>query len=154
MAPRRRSATNQLAQCQMRPADRERYGGPEWIDVERGIDALNDLDYEALVAVEDQLVSEVGTVSLTYYIATELRKISIRSERVKLWLGLLAAGMDIKLADFKPTSFNLDYRARPIDADPPVVTSDSSPASTGTTIPVSETSTSASTPGSGAANTA
>lgn len=150
MSARRRS--NQIAQRRLRPADRERYGTPEWIDVEGGVDALNDLDYDGLKAIEDQVLAEFG-VSLMRYIGVEFPKLTMESERVRCWLGLLAVGVDIKLAGFKPVTFNLDTRPRPADAVPPAKTSESSPASTETTIPGSETSTSASTPGSGAAPT-
>lgn len=142
-----------IAQRRMRPADQERYGGPEWIDVERGLDALNDLDYDGLSSIEDQLIAEVGAVSLMWYVNSEFPKLTQASERVRLWLGLLAEGVDIKLADFKPGTYNLDARARPVDAVPPAVTSESSPASTGTTTLESETSTSGSTPGSAVAST-
>lgn len=144
---------NPLAQRRMREADRERYGTPEWVDVERGVEALNDLDYDGLCSIEDQLVAEVGAESLMRYLAVEFPKITQPTERVRLWLGLLATGADIRLADFKPATFNLDARARPVDAVPPAVTSESSPASTETTTPGSETSTSGSIPGSAAAST-
>jgi len=145
---------NEFAQRRLRPADAQRYGVPEWVDVERGVDALNDLDYEGLEAIEGQIKTEFGVPSLTLFIGVEFETHSVKAMRARLWLGLLAAGHDIKLADFKPGTFNLEHRARPgVDADPPAATSESSPASTETTTPGSETSTSASTPGSGPAFT-
>lgn len=147
MAGKPKPKVNQLAQRQLRPADRERYNAPDWIDVEKGVDALNDLDYEGLKSIEDQIQAEYG-MTLMRYIGNQFPTLSLESERVRCWLGLLAAGADIKLADFKPATFNLDTRPRPADADPPATTSESSPASTETTTPESETSTSGSTPGS------
>lgn len=153
MAGKPKVKPNEFAQRRLRPADVERYGVPEWVDVERGIDHLNDLDYDGLKAIEEQLFAELGT-TLTLFVGAMIETYSIDAMRVRLWFGLLAAGHDIKLADFKPAAFNLERRARPgADADPPAANSESSPASTETTTPESETSTSASTPGSGPVST-
>ncbi len=123
MAGKPKAKPNEFAQRQLRQRDVERYNVPEWVDVELGSQALNDLDYDGLKAIEDQIQAEFGT-TLALYLAIELDRHSIDAMRVRLWLGLLAVGHDIKLADFKPATFNLERRARPgVDADPPAATS-------------------------------
>jgi endo-1,4-beta-D-glucanase Y len=146
--------SNPLALLKMSDTDREMYSAPEWVDVDAGRNRLGDLNHDQLKAIDDQVHAETGKWLLEI-IAAEFDHFSFESFRVRLWLGMLAADSDIKLADFKPNCWNLQYSARGKgDVDPPAKTSASSPDSTETTGRASETSTSASTPGSGESPTA
>jgi hypothetical protein len=139
--------TMRLRMC---TADQERYGGPEWLDVDAAEDGLNDLDYDALKAIEDQVMPVFG-VSLLRFVGKEFKEWTVPSIRGRLWLALRNAGVDVALADFKPKALSVEMQLRAPDADPPSGTPASSDTSTPTLeqtpTPESETSGSASTPG-------
>lgn len=135
--------------------DRERYGGPEWLDFATATEWLEDCDYDALDGIEQEirglLGKEVTLLSVLGQIMRSDREASsVPMLRVQLWLCLRASGVDVPLADFKPKAFHLERS----DADPPSDGAEPSAISDETTPPASETSTSASTPGSPEATTA
>lgn len=139
--------------------DRARYGGPEWQTIEPVVTWSCDLDYDALVAIEDQIIEVLGdpdkglTWAVGQFLIETRRSHLIPMQRIRVWLCLLAAGSDITLADCKPKVLAGDLdRTKPKaedddDADPPAPGAESSPDPAPST-PSSETSTGGSTPGS------
>lgn len=119
----------------MHEADRQTYGGPEWLDDDEAIDALNDLDLDELKAIERETRS-VLDLTLIRLSATSVFNWSIDHLRGRLWLALRHAGVDVKLADFTPVKIlrtDMDFGSRGADADPPSSGPDSSATSTSTT---------------------
>lgn len=154
----------------MADEDRERYGGPEELDFAEVPAWLDSLGYDDLVAVEDQIVvalkgllpSSEPPVTLMWVLERILwqkrESTYVRMIRVRAWLALRAAGVDIALPDFQPghMAFGLRVVTPADDAVPPASASDSSPTSSPespdvtTTTPTFESFTDASTPGPGA----
>lgn len=151
----------------MADEDREKYGGPEWVDFGDVPAWLDSLGYDELVAVEDQIIaglppSKTGPEPTLLWILEALISFSREASampmvRIRLWLALRAAGVDVALADFRPARL---YGMRVVqpgrDAVPPADESDSSPTSSPTpgeatqaTTPASESFTAASIPGPG-----
>lgn len=132
----------------MHEADRARFGGPEWLDSAAAVEALNDLDYDALNALDEQVYAETG-VGLIRCVGGQFGSFKLSATRVRLWLGLWHAGVVLKLAEFKPAHLlKLDVQIPgAADAVPPASSPGSSDTSTSATTPESETSGSASTPG-------
>lgn len=143
-------------------ADRQEYGGPEWLDSNAALDALNDLDYDQLAAIETQITDELGEDKTLLWVVSQLQSRTRQSTllallRLRLWLSLRQwmaerhDGVAIKLADFKPHVLLTEMERRVPDADPPSSGVESSPTSapgSAEDTPASETSTSPSTPGS------
>lgn len=152
-----------MARQRMNDADRARYGGPEWLPDERETaNRFDDADYDRLVDIEAQLQAELkgkfGKEEITFiWVLYQLLgptrwATSIPMTRVRLWLALVAEGVDVKLADFKPKVFEVTWEKPAKEdeqGDPPAGTPESSDTSTSTPAasPASEPSTSASTPG-------
>lgn len=148
----------------MADEDREHFGGPEELDFAEVPAWLDSLGYDDLVAVEDQIIADLGphkpaeTPTLLWVLdqlVSHTRESSrMRMIRVRVWLALRASGVDVALADFRPAHL---YGVRVVqparDAVPPAGASDSSPTSSPqaaedeTTTPTSESFTDASTPG-------
>lgn len=130
--------------------DRESYGGPEVLDTRAAILWLNDLGYDDLKAIEAEVRAEFGMV-LIAYLAEEVDSGSLDAFRGRTWLALKHAGVDIKLADYKPDVFGMRTVREAPDADPPSGGAESSPESTSTTETgqTSPASTEASIPGDG-----
>lgn len=131
--------------------DRESFGGPELLDTRAAILRLNDLDYDALKAIEDEIRAEFGMV-LIEFLADEIDTRSLAAFRGRAWLALRHAGVDIALADFKPNVFGMRSVRDTPDAGPPSGGAESSPESTTPAEPgpTSPASTEASAPGPGA----
>lgn len=135
--------------------DREQYGGPEWLEWSATVEWLNNLDGDALIALDEELgphLPEAKGPLLWLANIVQLRRVDelykMRVSRAWAWLQLRAAGVDIDLPAFKPRL--LAMRAE-FDTNPPSGGEASSPKSTPDSqaaSPESETSTSASTPGS------
>jgi hypothetical protein len=151
----------------MADEDREKYGGPEELDFADVSTWLDGLGYDDLVAVEDQVVGDLGPAKpgepqptllwvLDQLLSHTRESGRIRMIRVRVWLSLRAAGVDVALANFRPARLYAMRVVRASDAVPPVDASDSSPTSSPesadatTTIPESASSTGGSTPGPGA----
>lgn len=145
----------------MADEDRATYGGPEELDFAAVPAWLDGLGYDELVAVDDQIIAEFGDdkplLWVFYQLLTEpSTTFSIRMRRVRLWLSLRAAGVELSLADFKPAHLYAVRVVKPArDAVPPAAEPDSSPtfspeSDEPTTTSTSESSTDASTPGPGA----
>lgn len=148
----------------MADEDREKYGGPEELDFAAVPAWLDSLGYDDLVAVEDQIIADLGPVKpgepatllwvLDHLVSHTRESSRIRMIRARVWLALRAAGVDVALADFRPAHL---YGVRVVqpagDVVPPAGASDSSPTSSpesageAATTPTSESSTDASTPG-------
>ena len=146
-----------MARQRMTEADRQQYGGPEWIDLADAAAWLDELDCDRLADVENQaralLLPEFpgDEISLIWVLTQMLTKGTkagrVPMLRTRLWLALIATGVDVKLADFKPHVYAAEFErpttAQGDDADPPSGSPDSSPASTpADPTPESETSTS------------
>lgn len=147
-----------MARQRMTEADRQQYGGPEWIDLADAVAWLDELDYDRLADVENQvrtlLAPEFPDDEVTLlWVLTQMLTRATKAGRVgmlrtRLWLALIATGVDIRLGDFKPHAYAVEFE-RPAekpsgDADPPSGSPESSPASTpAAQTPESETSTSA-----------
>lgn len=100
-------------------ADRERYGGPEWLDTDAALAWLNGLPFDELDAIEKQMRPELGVVLLRF-MAYEAYSDSLSAFRGRAWLALRQAGVDIALAEFKPDIVRIGWRPEdPADADPP-----------------------------------
>lgn len=133
----------------MHDDDRATYGGPEYLDTKAPVEALNDLDFDALTALDEEVFLATGTGlmrSIGLFSTWQLNAL-----RVRLWLALRHAGVDIALADFKPAKIlqvGTPIRESVGDVDPPVSSPESSDTSTSATTPGSETSGSGSTRGS------
>jgi hypothetical protein len=136
--------------------DRAKFGGPEWLDIEDVIAWSTDADYDKLVDAESQILallddpSKSLTWTVAQFVAETRTSTLLPMQRIRVWLCLIAAGSDVKLADFKPKLLAGEIRRREDDdADPPQSGADSS-ATTGSepSSPESETSTESSTPGS------
>ncbi len=133
----------------MHDDDRAKYGGPEYLDTKAPVEALNDLDFDALTALDEEVFLATGTGlmrSIGMFATWQLNAL-----RVRLWLALRHAGVDIALADFKPAKIlqvGTPIREGAVDADPPASSPESSDISTSATTPESATSASASTRGS------
>lgn len=154
----------------MADEDREKYGGPEELDFADVPAWLDNLGYDDLVSVEDQIVvalkgllppSEPPPTLMWVLerILLERRESTyVRMLRVRAWLALRATGVDVALADFSPghLAFGLRVAEPTGDAVPPADAPDSSSTSSPesadatTTIPGSGSSTGGSTPGPGA----
>jgi hypothetical protein len=145
----------------MADGDRERYGGPEELDFAAVPAWLDDLGYDELVALDDQIIAELGPENplmwVVYQLITDRRaRGAMRIRRVWVWLSLRAAGVDLPLAEFKPAHLFGMRVVTDRDAVPPAGAADSSPTSSPESaevelsIPTSESSTGASTPGPGA----
>lgn len=135
--------------------DRERYGGPEWLDTDAAIVWLSDLDEPTLRGIEKQVRAEFGQVLLTF-LADEVFTGSMAAFRGRAWLALLHEGVDIALADFTPKPMKMAWEPAAPDAVPPSGGADSSPSPDETAAAPSPTpsrtsrrSTAASTRGSG-----
>lgn len=129
--------------------DRATYGGPEWLDTTAAEDALNDLDYDGLNALDVEVFTATG-LGLIRMLGGRFATFKLDATRVRLWLAIRHTGVDIPLADFKPAHLlKLDIKVEPDggDADPPSSSPGSSDTSTSATTPASETSGSSSTPG-------
>lgn len=150
----------------MTDADREQYGGPEWLDFHASLAWLDDQPYAKLVDLEEQLQNDLkGTippdedVTLLWVIYQLLGKLKYAQRlpmiRARLWLALLGSGVDIRLDDFQPHAYGAIWEkpAKEEKPGPPAGTPESSDTSTLTPAasPASEPSTSASTPGPGEA---
>lgn len=152
----------------MAEEDQQRYGGPEDLDFAAVPGWLDGLGYDDLVAVEDQirddlqgakLVPPGEEVTLLWVLDQLISHTRLSSRlplvRVRLWLSLRAAGVDLPLADFRPARLWGLKVVRPDGgAVPPAGEPDSSPTSlpeSGETMTTStsESSTDASTPGPG-----
>lgn len=137
-------------------ADQQQYGGPEWLDPAAAVEALNDLDYDQLVAIEDQITAELGEDKTLPWVAAQLtyrtrQSSSIGVLRVRLWLALRqwmmqTHGTAVKLADFKPHVLAAEVEYQTPDADPPSDGPDSSTSTTADT-PASPPSIEVSIPG-------
>lgn len=151
----------------MADEDREKYGGPEELDFADVATWLDGLGYDDLVAVEDQVVADLGPVKpgepqptllwvLDQLLSHTRESGRIRMIRARVWLSLRAAGVDVALADFRPARLYAMRVVRASDAIPPADAPDSSPTSSPesadatTTTPESGSSTDGSTPGPGA----
>jgi hypothetical protein len=143
----------------MADEDRATYGGPDELDFGAVPAWLDDLGYDDLAALDDEIVAALGAESpllwVIYQLMTDRRaRATIPIRRVWVWLSLRAAGVDVALADFKPAHL---FRLRVVDppggAVPPGVADSSSTSSTEsaepTTTSASGSSTDASTPGPG-----
>lgn len=136
--------------------DRKEYGGPEWLDVDDVITWSTEAGYDALVAAEKQITAFLDdpSKSLTWVVAQFLAETRtatlIPMQRIRIWLCLVAAGVDVKLADCKPhiLAGELQHSSEDDDADPPSSGADSSTDTPAEGSPESETSTAGSTPGS------
>lgn len=149
-----------MARQRMCQADQERYGGPEWLDLQATLEWIDDADYDTLADLEKQIQALLKpewaeTVTLlgliTKLITGAPEALAVSSQRAKLWLMLRREGVDVTLADFKPKVFLIEREPKPKDddADPPSGSPESSPVLTpADQTPASETSTSGSTPGS------
>ncbi len=139
-------------------ADRERYGGPEWLDIEDVIAWSTTAGYDELADAEKQITAFLGdpTKSLTWVVAQFLQEnrtaTLIPMQRVQIWLCLVATGSKIKLDDCVPRVLAVEIYQPPKktdgDADPPSPGADSSTDTAAEASPESQTSTGASTPGS------
>jgi hypothetical protein len=149
----------------MTAEDRDQYGGPEWLDFDAAVGWLDDLGYDQLVDIEAQLQAaldgktggeEITLLWVIYQLKAKTRfATSLAALRVRLWLALLAAGVDLRLADFTPHAFGTAWETPPAKekkGDPPAGTPDSSGTLTSTPAdtPPSPPSTDVSTPGPGA----
>lgn len=155
-----------MARQRMCEADRQQYGGPEWIDFLGALRWIDDLDYDTLEAVERQVRDVLAPefpdtkVSLVWVIQQLLEKSApaglVVMMRTRLWLALIAEGVQIELASFRPKVYKADWEAPPPkkkagDADPPAGSLESSPESTPDSTadtPASDASTSQSLPSS------
>jgi hypothetical protein len=133
----------------LHPDDRAKYGGPEWLDDGPAIDALNDLDFDALNAIDKEMLAVVG-VGLMRMIG-RLSTWSLDAVRFRLWITLRHNGVSIPLAEFKPARLltGLDVKVQDGEAvDPPASTPSGSQDPNSATTPESQTSGSGSTRGS------
>jgi hypothetical protein len=96
-----------VLQLRMCDADRERYGGPEWLDYDAAV--LDDTPCDELEDIEAQ----TGVVLFRAVQEPE----AAAALRLWLWLALARAGVDIAWPDFTPRTMKL--RVRSGDADPP-----------------------------------
>lgn len=135
--------------------DRDQYGGPEWLLWARTVEWLNDLDGDALIALDDELgelLPDIEGPLVWLHAQVAQRRATLRAMRVVkglTWLMLRAENIDIPLSQFTPRLLAITSDRG--DADPPPGGEESSPTSTPTgptASPASETSTSPSTPGS------
>lgn len=106
--------------------DRERYGGPEWLDSDAAIVWLSDLDEPKLTAVEKQVKAVFGMNLLTF-LTDEAFGGTMAAFRGRTWLALLHEGVDIKLADFTPKPMKMSWEPDAPDVGPPSGGADSSP---------------------------
>ncbi len=93
----------------MCPEDREKYGGPEWIDF--NLDLLGEKPSSFVEQVEDTLgwtVHEFGQ---------QLQRASTRATRAAFWCGLKLAGHDVDWATFDPHVYKAD-QDETADTDP------------------------------------
>ncbi len=142
----------------MADEDRATYGGPEELDFGDVPGWLDNLGFDPLVAVDDQVKADLGKDSpllwVLYQLVSEPHAVlDMRIRRVWVWLSLRAAGVDLALADFRPAHLYGVRVVRPAtDVVPPAGGADSSPTSSpesneATTTSTSESFTDVSTPG-------
>jgi hypothetical protein len=107
-----------LTQYRLCAVDRERYGGPEWVDFD--ISQCAELPVDLLEEVEDQTGY---TISITLPVA--MSRGGLKAVRAAVWLARHIAGVhEPRFADFKPNLLKADIRRVPDsdpagDADPP-----------------------------------
>jgi hypothetical protein len=144
----------------MADVDREKYGGPEDFDFADVPPWLDDLGYDGLVALEDEILAEQGKTLLwvlDQILSRTDEAYSLPMVRLRMWLCLRAAGVDLPLAEFKPARpYGVKVDRPAPDAVPPDGESDSLPTSSpesdeATTTSTSESFTDGSTPGQDAA---
>ena len=94
--------------------DREKYGGPEWIE----------FDYAQLADMSVELIEEFETqadMTVTEF-GMQLPRGSSKVLRAMLWFGRRAAGCTEQFGDLKPKIFQLEIENTGGDADPPAPT--------------------------------
>lgn len=96
------------------PEDRERYGGPEWVefDMSRAVE----LPVEVLEGIE-----EATGYTFLVELPRGLDRGALKAVRAGLWLARRIAGIhEPAFADFKPNMLTADVEwVDPADADPP-----------------------------------
>lgn len=98
-------------------ADRERFGGPEWVPMDQ--DALADLDYDTLVALERPMF-QADRLSIAILLAQEWPAFTLLGIRGMHWLARQMSGLDEPGWDeFKPNMVMSTYRVAKGDAVPP-----------------------------------
>lgn len=106
-----------MLQLRMSDADRDRYGGPEWLDYDAAV--LDDTPCDELAKIEAQ-------TGVVLYEAVQEPN-AAAALRVWLWLALSRAGVDVAWPDFTPRTLRL--RIRSGDAGPPASAPPSTPPS-------------------------
>lgn len=107
-------------QLRMCDADRERYGGPEWVTY--ADDQVIDLTFDELVAIEDAI-----GMSMVQLRGVEARLYTARGCRAILWIARKLAGQDDDFAEFKPNVQRLDMIPVFPDPDEPAGGDDADP---------------------------
>lgn len=98
-------------------ADREKYGGDEWVHLDT--DRLADLGYDRLDELERDIRRDDDT-SIARILALEWPRTSMLGYRGMAWLARQASGLDKPAwRGFKPDVMNATFRVNVGDADPP-----------------------------------
>lgn len=125
-------------------SDRERYGGPEWLEFTDA--TIDDAPADELERIEAELLPH--GVSLIQALAEWRHNLSARSVRVVLWLALQQSGVTVAYDEFVPKVMvaqmrNLDLVADPRvpagggDADPPAPAEETSASPSASSTPPS-----------------
>lgn len=124
--------------------DRDRYGGPEWLEFNDA--TIDDAPADELERLESELLPH--GVSLVQALAEWRHNLSARSVRVVLWLALRQSGVTVAYDEFTPKVMvarmrNLDIVADPRipagagDADPPAPAEETSASPRDSSTPAS-----------------
>ncbi len=99
-------------------ADRERYGGDEWVHVDTN--RLADLGYDRLSELERDM-KRYDDTSIVRIIGPEWRNMSMLGVRGMAWLARQVSGSEKPAwPDFKPDALNMTFKLDAgDDADPP-----------------------------------
>lgn len=106
-------------------ADRERFGGDEWIHIDT--DVFADLGYDRLSPLERE-IRRTDDTSIARILAVEWPDTSMLGMRGIVWLARQFSGLkEPAWPDFKPDVLGILQKLGPRDADPPVGGSSESP---------------------------
>lgn len=106
----------------MTDADRDEYGGPEWVEFRES--HLVDLPFDDIDAAEQAM-----GMSVAHLLQVEMPRFTVRAIRAVLWLALRHADVDTPWPQFKPAALRADVvpiYADSGDADPPAPTGEPS----------------------------
>lgn len=117
-----RIAAKVLVHLSMCAADRDQFGGPEWVVYD--YDDVADLPADVLVDLERQMRRAGDGDTAVANIATDWNDISAVAVKARLWFARRAAGMQDEWASFNPRYLKIRVRIEPVfadggDVDPP-----------------------------------